>query len=960
MCKLQRLLVALLAVALLVSCSTKKNTAGARFYHSFASRFNILYNGQVAYAEGLEQQQRGNQDDYTRLLPMDIVQNKSTAQLGKGSYETAITKCEKAIKLHSIKKRPISKAGRKRTEKEKLFLQRKEFNPYLRHAWMMMGRSQYNMGEFVEAASTFNYIQRLYATQPEVSALATAWLARCYVGMGWPYDAETLLDKTKRDSLTDEARRERDATTAAFLIETQQYKEAMPYLRSSIKHAKGKLQRARLNFLAGQLETQLGNTEAAYKHFQRVIRSNPPYELSFNARIQQSEVMSATKGGSVIKKLQRMARSDKNKDYLDQLYYAIGNIYLAQGDTLRCIGAYEKGAEESTRNGSAKAQVLLRLSQLYWERENYIDAARTYQGCVAILDKEHDLFKQSEERSKMLAQAEPHLSAVKLQDSLQQLAVMPEPQRLEAIDRVIEALKKKEKEEAKKNGQQAMQPANTSVAQPGQNAQAGIQRGQKGAWYFYNPTTLSRGAQEFQRKWGRRPNEDNWRWSNREGLESNGEEQDEGYDYDEQTDSIGGEDVATVDDEQALQDSLANDPHHREYYLAQIPFTEEQKELSNQLLSDGLYNGGLIVMRDIGNLPYAQRMLERLVSKFPNLDAATRADALYHLFLLYGHMGQGELAEQYRQQLVSEYPEDERALLVNNPLYEQIAREGKHLEDTTYQRAYAAYEASDYATVAQQYDFHTQNFPQGAHRARMMLVQAMSLLYEGHKQEFMTMLEQLIKEFGKDEVAQMANEIVKGLKDGRLLSDSKYGQSDIWKRRRMDNAFGDTLKADTLSADRYTTYSFVLAYPTGGLDEDQLLYELARYNFSSYMVRNFEIEILDSEGLSMMCVRGFLSYDEVHAYAQRLYADPHMFRRLEGIRAMLISDENLQKIGQGVSVDDYEDFYQKYLSTLPLPENTVLDEPTDIEFIDPDNVEPGTEEETAEGEVVVDDFPFGW
>ncbi len=123
----------------------------------------------------------------------------------------------------------------------------------------------------------------------------------------------------------------------------------------------------------------------------------------------------------------------------------------------------------------------------------------------------------------------------------------------------------------------------------------------------------------------------------------------------------------------------------------------------------------------------------------------------------------------------------------------------------------------------------------------------MSLLYEGHKQEFMTLLEQLIKDYGKDEVAEMANEIVKGLKDGRLLSDSKYGQSDIWKRRRMDNAFGDTLSADTLSADRYTTYSFVLAYPTGSLDEDQLLYELARYNFSSYMVRNFEIEILDSE-----------------------------------------------------------------------------------------------------------------
>ncbi len=947
---------ALLLVALLGACSTKKNTAGSRFYHSFASRFNIMYNGQVAYDDGWDQQLRGNQDDYTRLLPMNIAENSPTAQIGKGSYETAITKCEKAIKLHSIKRRPQMKAGKKRTEKEKLFLQRKEFNPYLRHAWLMMGKSQYNMGLFVEAASTFNYILRLYATQPEVSGVAAAWLARCYISMGWPYDAETLLDKTKRDSLTTEARRERDATTAAFFIETQQYKEAMPYLRNSIKHVDGKLQRARLNFLAGQLETRLGNTQTAYKHFQRVIRSNPPYELSFNARIQQSEVMSATKGSSVIKKLQRMARSDKNKDYLDQLYYAIGNIYLAQGDTARCIGAYEKGAEESTRNGSAKAQLLLRLSQLYWEQEKYVDAARTYQACVGILDKEHELFKESEERSKALSLAEPHLSAVKLQDSLQHLATMPEEERLAAIDLIIETLKKKEREEAKKNAEQEMQAANPPATQ---NLPPAGGRNQKGAWYFYNPTTLSRGAQEFQRKWGKRPNEDNWRWSNREGLGGSTEDQDEGYNYDEETDSLGTEEDTWSEEDQALQDSLANDPHEREYYLAQIPFTEEQKEQSNLLLSDGLYNGGLIVMRDIGNLPYAQRMLLRLVNNFPNLDATVRADALYHLFLLYGHMGQEDVAEQYRQQLISEYPEDKRTLLVNNPLYEQIAREGKHMEDTTYQRAYAAYEASDYATVAEQYEFHTQNFPQGAHRARITFIQAMSLLYGGHRQEFMALLEQLIKDYGKDEVAQMASEIVKGLKEGRLLSDSKYGQSDIWKRRRMDDVFGDTLSADTLSADRYTSYSFVLAYPTGALDEDQLLYELARYNFSSYMVRNFEIEILDSEGLSMMCVRGFLSYDEVHAYAQRLYADPHMFQRLEGIRSLLISDENLQKIGQGVSVDDYENFYQKYLSTLSLPENTLLDEPTDIEFVDPDNVEPESEEAEEEN-MTEGDFPFGW
>ncbi|MCF0199238.1 MAG: tetratricopeptide repeat protein, partial [Bacteroidaceae bacterium] len=355
------------------------------------ARFNTMYNGQLAYQEAAEAQQRGHIDDYTRLLPMYIQTNKLTATQGKSQYETAITKSEKAIKLHSIKKRPQTNGNKKKTPQQKEYLQRKEFNPYLRHAWLLLGKSQFGRGDFIEAASTFNYILRLYATQPEVASVAKAWLARCYVALNWPYDAEDVLDKMRRDSITPEGARERTSTQAAYYIATGQLTEAIPLVRQTVKHTKNKVQRSRLNFLVGQMQLQLGNDQEAYKSFQRVIRSNPPYELQFNARIKQTEVLAKGKGKSMIKKLQRMAKNDKNKDYLDQVYYAIGNIYLAQNDTLHAIGAYEKGAEESTKNGTAKAVLLLRLSQIYWEQEKYVDAQRTYSACVVILDREHEL-----------------------------------------------------------------------------------------------------------------------------------------------------------------------------------------------------------------------------------------------------------------------------------------------------------------------------------------------------------------------------------------------------------------------------------------------------------------------------------------------------------------------------------------------------------------------------------------
>ena len=949
----------LVCLCLVSACSTKKNTSGTRFYHSMTARFNTMYNGQLSYIDGIEAQEKGHQDDYTRFLPMSISTNKQTANLGKSNYENAILKCEKAIKLHSIKKRPTVSNSKGRTAKQKEYLSRKEYNPYLRHAWLMMGKAQFQKGDFIEAASTFNYIIRLYATQPEINSVAKAWLARCYVALEWPYDAEDVLDKMRRDSISREGQREMTATRAAYLIETGQYEQAIPEVRKTIKNTSHKIQRSRLNFLVGQLQREVGQDREAYKSFAKVIRSNPPYELAFNARILQAEVMPKSQYRQMVKKLQRMAKSDKNKDYLDQVYYAIGNIHLTAGDTLKCIGAYEKGVEESTRNGIGKAVLLLRLSQIYWERENYIDAQRTYQQCISILDKEHEEYKESEWRSKALDETAPHLSAVKLQDSLQLLAQMPEDKYLAAIDRVIEALKKKEKEEAKKaarNGTTA-----TGTATPNNQAanrttpQAAATAQNRGAWYFYNPQTVMTGKQEFQRRWGQRKNEDNWRRSNK--TVSNSDEFEE-YNYDEDNDSIQAAEAAAMDEEEQHRlDSLANDPHHREYYLAQIPFTEEQLAASNQLLEDGLYKGGVAVMERIQNYPYALRLLQRLLDDFP--ETSSKADVYYHLFLLYWRLDDDERAQYYRNLLIEEFPEDKNAIRVSNPNYELLAREGKHLEDSLYAATYDAYQANRYDEVASNYDYHMQNFPLGRHRGRITFVRAMTYLYTGHRTEFLSLLQEVVKSNSKEEIAEMASYIVKGLQEGRLLSDDKYNASDIWKRRRSNWVEGDSTQvADTLTAERYTTFNFVLAYPTNSLDEDQLLYEMARYNFTSYMVRNFEIEVREDQGLSLMCIRGFLSYDEAHAYVQRLYADQHMRTLLEGIRSLLISDDNLNNLGTAFSFDEYKEFFDQNFAPLEIPSDLIIDEPTEIEVRDPDDVTDEPQGTAVQDDY--DDFPYGF
>ncbi len=962
----------LLAILFLLSaCSTKKNTSATRFYHATTARFNTLYNGQVAFQEGMYAQSRGHKEDYTQLLPMYLSTNKKTAGLGKSNYETAITKCEKAIKVHSIKKRPTVSHNKKRTPELKEYLARKEFNPYLYKAWLMMAEAQFRKGEFIEAASTYNYILRLYSTQPAITSVAKARLARCYVALEWAYDAEDVLSKMKRDSTSRLGERERENTMAAYHILNQQYVEAIPYLAKTIPHVKGKQARARLHFLLGQLYRETGQNEMAYKALSKVIRANPPYEMSFNARILQTEVMSGGKYSQMISRLKRMAKSDKNKNYLDKVYYAMGNIYMSVNDTARCIGAWEKGVKEGTQNGSDKAVLLLHLSQLYWQMENYIDAARTYQQCVSILDKEHDEYEESARRSKILTELEPHLSTIKLQDSLQALAKMTEPEYIAAIDRVIEELKKKEKEEEKLAARQGRTAANRA-ANPSPAAQAAANKTaqrttatapsnqQRGAWYFYNPNTVKQGIQEFQRRWGKRKNEDYWRTASKAGISTT----DGSTPTDSGTDTLPTDSTMAVADstvsaeQQALNDSLANDPHHREYYLKQIPFTEEQLEASNQLLSDGLYNAGILEQEKLENFPLAEQTMLRLLTDFP--DRTDLDNIYYHMFLLYGRLQDVERAETYRTLLLQEYPDSKYAVLLGNPNYEHISRHGVHMEDSLYADAYEAYLAEDYARVEENYQYSTANFPKGANRARLMFIRAMSMLYSGQQDSFMVTLKDVIQQYPKEEITELANAINQGIEEGRPLMSGRLDAGDIWSRHTRLST-DSTEVQDTLDANRYSNFAFVLAYPTDSLNEEHLLFEMARYNFTSYMVRNFDIEITEQHGISMMVIKGFLSYDEVHAYAQQLYQDQRMSVLLRGIRTLLISEDNLKLIGTRYSFDEYKEFYDRELVPLEVPEDLQIDEPTDIEVIDPDDVVPEEERVTEEEVIEVeDDFPFGF
>ena len=906
-----------LALLLLVGCgSTKVNTDQSRFYQAFVTRFNVYHNGHEAYKEGVSAQEKSHKDNYMEIIPLFPVSKESTRGAGGGSFDKAIEKSQKAVKLHSIKQKPKKKSGRELTEADKLWYAKKEYNPFLHNAWMLMGKAQFQKGDFLEAASTFSYITRLYSDEPEIVAEARMRMAQCYAELEWNYEAENLLAQMLHDTIPYQLAGEYDAIMASHLLRQERFEEALPYMEKAVKRSgRTKKQKTREYYLLGQIYKHVGNNQQAYEAFGKAIKQNPPYELEFNARIQQTETVSGTTAPKMLKTLKRMAKDVNNKDYLDQVHYAMGNIYLAQRDTVNAIAQYEKGAELSTRNGVEKGILLLQLGQIYWERADYVDAQRCYGEAIGLIDKEHKQYDVVNLRSTILDELVEHTVAIDLQDSLQHLATLPEEQLFEVIDNVIAEVIRQE-EEAKKAEEEAALMAQREEALGAAQAkgpQMNTPQMSTGdnSWYFYNTQLVAQGKKDFQQRWGRRQLEDNWRRANKSVL---ADEAFEEVNYDEEgmefSDSIAS-DSTMVD---LVPDSLVTDPHDRMYYLQQIPFTEEQLAESNAILQEALFNAGIIYKDKLEDFTLAENTFGRLNIQFPDFD---RTDEVYYnMYLMYSRWQRWDDAERYRALLTEQYPYSDYTITINDPDFIVSAIHGKHIEDSLYTATYAAYMEGLFNDVEANAALSGEKYPLGTHRPKFMFLNAMSNLQRGDQSGFLEKLKEIVSKYPENEISELAGLIAKGLQEGRLLGSGSLGS--IWSRRLAsaeEAAMADSLRP-AFGDNRYAPFRFILAYEDGAVNDNQLLFEVARYNFSKFMVRNFDISITKQGGIAMLHVTGLANFDEAFQYMHRLYADPVMASKLSGLRALLISNDNLELLLKYYSIDEYVEFYEMNLINL--------------------------------------------
>ncbi len=260
--------------------------------------------------------------------------------------------------------------------------------------------------------------------------------------------------------------------------------------------------------------------------------------------------------------------------------------------------------------------------------------------------------------------------------------------------------------------------------------------------------------------------------------------------------------------------------------------------------------------------------------------------------------------------------------MITDPNFEHYARYGKQIEDSLYTATYQAYRHRDSVTVNRNFLTSTTNFPNGLNRAKFIFVHALSRLATAPTQELIEELRELVSKFPDSDVSEMAGMIVKGLEEGRQPGSGTFDLGSLWDRRTAgaDAALDESTKARKFTDERTTPYLFVLAYPTDSISDNQLLYEMAHFNFTTFVVRGFDMSIVKEKGLNKFIVAGFNSYDEVHAYAQRVFRSKELLPLMQKGKVLLISKANLELVGTAFSINDYQKFYDAHLAPIKLPD----------------------------------------
>lgn len=911
-----------LLLGLVVGCSVRNNTAATRFYHNLTTRYNVYYNGNNAFQEAYKKQLAEAPDNLAEriyLEPIVGVQKEGVKEPG-GPFDPAIEKGQKAIRLHSIRTKP------QQSRRNSRFYQKREYNTFIHNAWLLVGKSQYHNGDFLDAMATFSYMARLYREEPEIRNLARLWQARCYLALGWADDAERIILETPKDSPISKTALYGKAEAERAILEGRSL-DAIPLLEQAIRKEQSKLAKVRLRFLKGQLEAENGLTSKAKKSFARVVSSAPAFPIEVAARLNIIALDAEQRPNDALKQLERMLRKERYKQVIDKVALAKGRIHLAQKDTLAAVEAFAEGAEKSQEKSYEYALCRISLAEIFLAQRQFVKAANELSAGIAALRETYPKYDQLKLLSEQLDELSRHAAVVEEQDSLRHLANLPEADRLKIIDSAITAYKKQIKEEGRQallDEQREQQEAfnqevgDTRTGRP--TLAPSIPVGDK-SFYFYNSELIALGKNSFTKLWGNRPLEDDWRRKNKRvsiGVQSNLSEPSPSADNTlADTLSTGNADPSQEESPQPVVDDAQN-PEKRAYYLALLPLTPEAIAASDKLIQGGLEGMGSVLNEKMERFQDAIAVYSDLLSRYPSYQ--DRFAVYYKLYMICERLGDKANADYWRQKMKQEFPSETLTKEVSNPGYIKHLRTQDSLENDLYSRALEAYFLSNTAQTKQLAEELLATYSLSPLRPKALFLLALTKVADGDSKGFQDTLQKILDEAPNSDVAEVAEPILSDLAKGRKIMKAGYQSMDF------DAIFSSSVDSSSLEQLAFQlpqfgeSYLALLVFPHESIELNELLFAIAGFHFAHFTDYNLTFTLQKSFDYDLIVTNGLPNIRVARDYIREAYAPKGYMALLDSTAWLLpISKNNYSSLEKGLPLGNYINYLADSLAVY-LPE----------------------------------------
>ena len=659
----------LVGLLLFSGCSTKKNTLTRRMFHNLTSHYNVYFNGEASLKDGEKQLRNTVKDDYTKVLR---VYNYGTQQNGmslNSTMDRALEKTSICVQKHSMKF-----SSRERVK-------------WIDDAYLVMGKAHFFKHDYIPAKRTFEFVADEYSYN-DIFLVANMWLVKTYIQMEeYPKaiaSIEQLMAKSAGvEKQPKELMRNIDFTIADYYIAVKDYNNAVKYLKSGIMLNNDRDLRTRAMFILGQIYMHQGDAERATAQFKKVVKRNPEYEMVFESKMNMAKMGSAGNARELYKMLNRMLRDLKNEDYIDRIYYAMAELALREGDEDKAIGYLRKSVAAFTDNQIQRMQSSLKVASMFFDRNQYELAQAYYDTAVTSMDRKYEGYDSIMNISQTLNELVMYASVVHDQDSLMRLAAMDSVERNQIIDRIIAQViedEEVERERQEYEEQMALMGSTTEQGKADDKSQEGKS---VSSWYFYNQATVSKGITEFNRKWGMRKLEDNWFISDKNSLAA-------AFSDDADEEKENGEEGSDAQ-------RVSYTTHDRGYYLQNLPFTMEQKQVADSLIADGLYHLGFLYMDRLSDLPRSIESYEELDTRYPG--NVKELPTWYALYKMHKDLHHEEQSLYYKGRIFDKYPTSSYAEFINDPTYFEKLKAQEREASDFYTRTYEAFEQGQFFRV---------------------------------------------------------------------------------------------------------------------------------------------------------------------------------------------------------------------------------------------------------------------